>query len=726
MLLWLLGCTQQSVPIHDEQSAIADYLAVPLAVSGTVIDPDSRPIAGALVKLGAHSARTDDGGRFTLSGVARQNAWLRIDAPAHRLAERPLFLMEPLGIETVELGRMGLQAAADDNTRFTFFGDTMFGRRFLDPSATAGRADVPRPDASALIAVDAPLAGSRQILAEMGPWLEEPDVTVVNLESPVLTEPDTPHPLKPYVFFTLPESLDALTEAGVDYVSLGNNHVYDYLEAGTADTLRLVADAGLAQSGAGMNLDEAYAPWWVDAPTHSYALVSASSIDGRKWDLHYNAEPDKGGAADLVDEDAFFRTMDLVTLSGGTAIAQLHMGNEYTFAPTEAVRAHVERARDAGAALVIGHHPHTAQGFSWDGSTLAAYSLGNFVFDSDRLETLLAVGLRADLRGDQLVDAHALPIYVEDYSPRAAVGPAGQRLLRRLGETSAPDGVWVVPDGGLGWLARSEDDIELMERTVEVDVVVGSDRRAFVDLREHKRPSESLISAQLDAPLAQATPGRDLLVFGDLEDVDVDGDWGEATRWDTERDSVTTCMNARRGVRALCSVRDYTNLDPSVIALRQRVRVLGDAENAPNKDLSLVLYSEGRSAGAARAYVRWMASEGEAEFGEPTVWRRDGGSWDWSRTVVPLQMPEDLVNMDAPETNPRALRLFVSHDPPRERVEGMLTIDDVAIVSWDDDTLLLDGQDTRGAPNAWEFLELDAPPGEHRLSLVLAELRRRS
>ena len=56
----------------------------------------------------------------------------------------------------------------------------------------------------------------------------------------------------------------------------------------------------------------------------------------------------------------------------------------------------------------------------------------------------------------------------------------------------------------------------------------------------------------------------------------------------------------------------------------------------------------------------------------------------------------------------------------------MLTIDDVAIVSWDDDTLLLDGQDMRSAPNAWDFLELDAPPGEHRLSLVLAELRRRS
>ena len=68
----------------------------------------------------------------------------------------------------------------------------------------------------------------------------------------------------------------------------------------------------------------------------------------------------------------------------------------------------------------------------------------------------------------------------------------------------------------------------------------------------------------------------------------------------------------------------------------------------------------------------------------------------------------------------------VSHEPPRERVEGMLTLDDVAVVSWDDDTLLLDGQDTRDAPNAWEFLELDAPPGEHRLSLVLAELRRRS
>lgn len=82
------------------------------------------------------------------------------------------------------------------------------------------------------------------------PLLGTADYRALNLETPVTARPRTPHPTKDFVFFSLPESLGALTEAGIDYVGLGNNHVYDYLDDGLADTLRHVEAARLGRSGA--------------------------------------------------------------------------------------------------------------------------------------------------------------------------------------------------------------------------------------------------------------------------------------------------------------------------------------------------------------------------------------------------------------------------------------------------------------------------------------------
>ncbi|MFT4622137.1 MAG: hypothetical protein ACI8PZ_000793 [Myxococcota bacterium] len=726
-LILLIACSppgdQRTAP--DDDASVAAYMAVGVDVGGQVLDEGGAPLAGARVQLGGGETTTDADGRFLIRDRPRENAWLEVTAVAHRPTQRPLQLQLPTDTSLVEVGPVALQSSTAEQARFAFFGDTMFGRRFLDPDDLTLRNQVPPGDPEALIAVRDPLPGSSRALDWVAPWLEEPDVTVVNLESSILRDPATPHPVKDYVFFTLPESLDALVDAGVDYVSLGNNHIFDYLDAGVSDTLRLVSASGLAYSGAGLDLDAAYVPWYVDAGLSTHALVSASSIDGRKWDIHYNAEPDKGGAADLVDIDAFNDTMALAGLDDAVTIAQLHMGDEYTFEPTSAVRRHVGSARDAGAALVIGHHPHTAQGFSWRDGTLAAFSLGNFVFDSDRLETLLGVGLQADLRGGDLVEASALPLDLEDYRPRPAPGPAGARLLRRIGEFSRPDGVWVVPEAGVGWLARDEAAVEIAERTVEIEVGVNAARTAVIDLRRHSAADESLIGAQLDAPFSTAQLGRDLLVFGDMEDVDIDDDWGEVARWDTDRESAAGCMVAFSGVRGLCSTRDHASLDPSILALRQRVRVRGDAENAPLKDLDLVFYSRGYTSGATMAYVRWMASEGSQEFGEEILWARPGGSWPWTRTVLPLNMPADVTDEDAPEANPRSLRLFLRQDPPRERVEGVFAIDDVAIVSWEDTTLDLESGDSLSPPNGYEFMRLDAPPGVHTLTLTFARLTRR-
>ena len=62
-------------------------------------------------------------------------------------------------------------------------------------------------------------------------------------------------------------------------------------------------------------------------------------------------------------------------------VVLMHFGHENEYTPNETQRAQARAAIDAGAALVIGHHPHVLQPAEWYGNGLIVYSLGNFVFD---------------------------------------------------------------------------------------------------------------------------------------------------------------------------------------------------------------------------------------------------------------------------------------------------------------------------------------------------------
>src|SRR6185503_4850580 len=94
---------------------------------------------------------------------------------------------------------------------------------------------------------------AQALLEFMRDVLSSTDYAQVNLESPVTANPATPHPYKSFVFFSYPETIGALTYAGIDAVSLGNNHMYDYLDSGVADTIAAVPASGLDWFGAGMN-----------------------------------------------------------------------------------------------------------------------------------------------------------------------------------------------------------------------------------------------------------------------------------------------------------------------------------------------------------------------------------------------------------------------------------------------------------------------------------------
>jgi hypothetical protein len=81
-------------------------------------------------------------------------------------------------------------------------------------------------------------------------------------------------------------------------------------------------------------------------------------------------------------------------------------------------------------------------------------------------------------------------------------------------------------------VASQPGQYSFANRRFVVPVTIGTNRWAVIDLRNLATPEESLLRLETDTPGLLARPGRDVMTFGDFEDVDVDQERGEASRWD--------------------------------------------------------------------------------------------------------------------------------------------------------------------------------------------------
>jgi len=671
-----------------------------------VVDEAGAPLPGVTVQVGDQTTVTGDDGTWRFDALPRANALVRFEATGWRPDVRAVWLYREVAVTGVTLEPIALHAEAPGSVRFLFGGDSSFGRRFIDPSGATPLTEVPPDDPTALIQTSDPLPGTEHVLQAMAPLFATADVPVVNLESAVTDDPRTPHPTKDYVYFTRPGSLPGLVDLGVQYVSLGNNHTYDYLEQGVADTMANVTASELGWSGLGRTPEEAWAPYrhtWGGTP---YSMVSATSVSGSQHAIGYVATDSQGGAADLRDDAWLQATVGGERAAGRVPIAILHTGQEYTVVPSAYAVDRDHAVIDAGAALVIAHHPHMAQGFGKYAGVPIAYCLGNFVFDQDRLETMTGVLIQAELTGDRVDSVQGIPIQIDDYQPRMSTGPLATSGLRRMAELSD---VHVFPYAGRDLVDAPSEGVD---RSVNVTVDVPEQGFAIVDLRPLEQPDESLAHVKGDGTVR---PGRDILVHGTMEDMDVGGEPMKQPHWDLTASSRFPCVSgAHRGALGLCQTRDYHNTTDSVIAFRNRVRVWGDATDTPNKDLSLFGWVRGEGAGQISVVARYYASNGNALLGQETPVLLDGGTFDWRSFQVDLHMPPDVPGGDR-DTNPRAVRLFL-HSPPVPNGQSLVAWDDLAVIGWEDTLDARSGADL-STPNARDFLRFEAEPGAHTLEL---------
>jgi len=692
----------------SEVGARDDLANTRIDLAGQVVDAADTPLPGILVEAGGEQAVTDASGDFLLQGLHRHNVLVRFSADGWRTELVPAWLFRPLDVTEVDLETIVLAPADPATTRFVFGGDVAFGGGYMDPTRTVPPDTVPPPDPTALISTDDPLPGARSVMASVAPYLENADFPVVNLETVVTDDPATPHPDKDYHRFMLPPTADALAELGVSYVGLGNDHTYDYLEQGVTDTLASLDAAGIGHSGLGHDATEAWAPYRRTLAGTPYSFVSADSSSGRWYPISYVADDTKGGAADLTSISTMRSTLRTERDDGRVPIAMFHMGRLYTEEPSINARTYAAEAVNAGAALVIGHHPHDLQGFGMVNGVPVAWSLGDLALPLDRLDTTLELLVQADLAGSSVQGLQALPVYLERWVPRPVCGAVADHALRLAAQRSD------IPT--FPWANRLEvlSSGVPVDRDLTVQVDVPTSGWTVLDLRARLQPGESL--EHVDGPVTVRV-GEDLMLYGDLEDVDVDDEDMEVPYWGVSGASRFPCATgARRGTVGLCSTRHASNTGPSVISFRNRIRVEGDADNIPNKDLTVLGYARGTGSGPLSVMARYIASSGDLVFGQQTVWADPGGTFGWRPFAADLHLPPDVPNGDE-TTNPRAVRVFFRHDPPAVG-SGIVHWDDLAVISWQPAEDATDGIALQ-TPHARDFVRVQAAPGTYTLHLVL-------
>ncbi|MDD5626739.1 MAG: CapA family protein [Patescibacteria group bacterium] len=261
---------------------------------------------------------------------------------------------------------------------------------------------------------------------KMGQFLQNADITFGNLESPLLAGEPVYTPSM--VFRADPECAGALTKVGFDVLSLANNHIMNQGDKGLKKTLELLEQEGIQGIGAGLSREKAHQAAIVERNNLKIAFLAYTYAGNTE------AKENNAGAAIMNAEDL---KSDLARAKkeADLVIVSMHAGTEYKRAPNERQIAFARQAIDAGADLVIGHHPHWFQTVEKYKGKYIIYSLGNFVFDQMWSEETRE-GMVADiyLDRDGVVELNFLPVKIFDYSQPQFVSPSEQnRLLKMLG-----------------------------------------------------------------------------------------------------------------------------------------------------------------------------------------------------------------------------------------------------------------------------------------------------
>ncbi len=515
------------------------------------------------------------------------------------------------------------------------------------------------------------------------------DMSSCNLECP-LTDTGTPHPTKSIVFRGHPENVAGITYSGIDVAINANNHIYDYLELGLAQTIQVLDSAGIRHAGAGLDLYEAIQPAFLSHEGVRIAFLGYNDRNG----IQYNEQPffyagySKAGA--LRSTEQYFS--DAITDARNASdivIVQIHCGEEYSSVPIDSLKDlqvfedYVRfptapdsnaftlkySAIDHGADLVIGHHPHVLQGFEVYQGKVIAHSLGNFVFDLSYFETFpsMIVSCRIDRTG--VFECSFVPIFIDDWIPRPALGSLARNIIRRIADYSREMGCVIVANPEMSAANICLDTTELVESHIELsNNVLTYPSAAFYVSCPWTLPAVGDIScidsvkAILPLSNIEVRVGKDVLWFGGFE---LEG----ATLWNlNSSDEWLDSTIFLQGERSLALRRKWNSTQSVYTDLTNRPPIESEKEHTlagwiktdnGHDAMFKILYYTSRYAGTP------ISTE---LAGAPVT-----GTQDWTFYTNDLDVPG----------NAGWINIQCTNDKPQSDT-GYAWFDEIALIEWTD------------------------------------------
>jgi hypothetical protein len=223
------------------------------------------------------------------------------------------------------------------------------------------------------------------------------------------------------VFSADPAILKGLRKAGIDWVSLANNHIGDAGRTGIIQTIRNLKKYDIAYSGAGRNLEKARDHAILDANGTKVAILAYDKIA-----RSYHAGPDKTGSAPFTTK-LVKRDIKAARAAGADIVIVFpHWGREYNDSPFENQQKQAHNVIEAGADMIIGNHAHWAAALEVHEGKPIWYALGNFVFDQVWSEpTMEGMTLELTFHGKDLVQARMRPHVIVDKAQPNFMDPNG-------------------------------------------------------------------------------------------------------------------------------------------------------------------------------------------------------------------------------------------------------------------------------------------------------------
>jgi poly-gamma-glutamate capsule biosynthesis protein CapA/YwtB (metallophosphatase superfamily) len=230
------------------------------------------------------------------------------------------------------------------------------------------------------------------------------DLALANLEGPVLD--NFRFHEHGFTFTGDPRLLKGVANAGLDFVSLANNHIGNGGVRGLRDTIDALDALGIAHAGAGADLVAASQPALLSAGGQRVAIVSCSQVGG------FVAGEDKAGLQ-RCSSPTTVAQISAARAAGDVVIVFPHWGVEYRAKPTHSQLSLAAAFATAGADVILGSHPHWAEAIDDIYGTFVFYCLGNLVFDQTWSEATME-GLIVELtfQGHRLVQAWIHPTLI--------------------------------------------------------------------------------------------------------------------------------------------------------------------------------------------------------------------------------------------------------------------------------------------------------------------------